>query len=157
MPSTTVITVLPVNSIRLPEFAGSAPIGRSSNAGPGCVPARLHWLTTESPRRSTPRSRRSRDPGTRHGIAARTRRTASRPLQRLQPDVGCGDLIDDGRLEAAAPEAGTPAHDDDLIVLDRHGTSSGWADRRGGGGGVAVRSRPHLINATAPECVSPRP
>src|SRR3954471_23004602 len=34
MPSTTLITVVPVNSIFLPESAGSAPIGRSSKAAP---------------------------------------------------------------------------------------------------------------------------
>src|SRR3954471_12452709 len=38
----------------------------------------------------------------------------------LEADVGRGELVDDARVEVAAPEVGEPANDDGLVVLDRH-------------------------------------
>jgi len=36
----------------------------------------------------------------------------------LEADVGCGQLVDDGGVEALAPELGEPAADDRLVLLD---------------------------------------
>src|SRR5262249_42710388 len=44
----------------------------------------------------------------------------------LEPDVRCGDLVDDSRVEVLAPEFGEPAPDDGLVLLDRHGSVPSW-------------------------------
>jgi hypothetical protein len=59
------------------------------------------------------------DDGEVHEARADRFPAAKRSVQRvLEPDVGGGELVDDGWVEVLAPEFGEPPSHDGLVVLD---------------------------------------
>ena len=123
MRSSTVITVVPVNSSRLPEpgrqRADRQVVERGAGVHPAAVPLPDDVVALGDQLRGRDEAEIRERIAEAHGELAHRAAAAQRLMQRvLEADIGRGELIDDRRVEVAAREVREPAHDDGLVVLD---------------------------------------
>jgi hypothetical protein len=110
LPSTTLITVVPVNSILLPEPSGRAPTGeiveRGAGVGPATLPLPDDVAALGDEVGGCPEAEIGERPAKPQRELSHLVAPPKRLVQRvLEPDVWRGQLVDDARVEVAAPES----------------------------------------------------